>query len=398
MKEILFIILKLPVLMSTILYGGVSYASGQLMAIGVDNKFTYSEKTNSYEWLEPGNDSVLFYDLENPGFPKFIGSVAVENSIIGPPTNIAITPDQRLGLIANAVSTEPDEFTASGYKMKPSNFISVVDLSLRPIRVIDRVVVGTMPSGISIDKVGKFGVVANRKDSTVSILSINGTSVVVTDTVNVGGGVTAVAISPDGRKAFAVKNAEHKVAVLKIGVSGKATYEGSDIPVGLYPWAITLSQDGNRAIVTNIGYNSASDGNEDTVSILDLSVSPPRVVQHLSVGDAPEGVVISPNGRFAAVSLLAGSFAVPKGAWYRKEVGRFSVLQLDGPRASVISTIDVGSFPEGVAFSEDNTHIYVGNFASETLSIISLNPVGEITKVSDLKLPGPPGSIRVANQ
>ncbi|OUS27570.1 hypothetical protein A9Q99_14085 [Gammaproteobacteria bacterium 45_16_T64] len=381
-----------------LLPGKETFATGQLMAIGIDNKFSYSEDTESYQWLEPGNDSVIFYDLEKPGTPELIGSVVVDNSIIGPPTNIAITPNQKLALIANAVATESDESSATGFKMKPSNFISVVDLSLRPLRVIGKVGVGSMPSGISIDGAGKFAVVANRNDSTVSVLSIDGTSVAVVDTINVGGGVTAVAISPDGRSAFAVKNKEHKIAVLKIEESGKVSYEGNDIPVGLYPWAITLSQDGSRAVVTNIGYKSASDGNTDTVSILDISVSPPRVIQHLSVGDAPEGVAISPNGKFAAVSLLSGSFAVPKDAWYRKEVGRFSVLRLDGAQASVISTIDVGSFPEGVAFSEDNTHIYVGNFASESLSIVSLNADGEVTRVKDIKLPGPPGSIRVANQ
>ncbi|MBV1880682.1 MAG: hypothetical protein KUG82_03575 [Pseudomonadales bacterium] len=60
-----------------------------------------------------------------------------------------------------------------------------------------------------------------------------------------------------------------------------------------------------------------------------------------------------------------------KDTLHREEVGRFSVLRLDGMQVPVISAIYVGGFPEGVAYSEDSTHIYVENFANKYLSIVS---------------------------
>ena len=33
--------------------------------------------------------------------------------------------------------------------------------------------------------------------------------------------------------------------------------------------------------------------------VIDLEANPPRVIDHVSVGDAPEGLAISPKGDFA---------------------------------------------------------------------------------------------------
>ncbi|MBL4800105.1 MAG: YncE family protein [Oleispira sp.] len=393
-----FGMIKLSMLILSLLPISNAFSTDQILAVGIDRKFGYSDEAEAYVWKEGGHDEVLFFDIDNQLEPHLIGSVAVENSIFGPPTNIGITPDQKLAFIANSVSTTVDPDRDEHYAMKKSSFITVVDLTTNPIKVVSKIKVGGMPSGLSIAKSGKFMLVANRSDSTVSLLTIENTSVKLVDTVNVGGEVTAVAISPDGRNAFAVKNKQHKVAILNISESGKVTYTGDDIPVGLYPWGIAISQDGNQALVTNIGFKSASDGNADTVTIIDLVHSPARVSQHLTVGDAPEGIAISPNGKFSAVSLLAGSFAVPLQSWYRREVGALSILRITSDDASIITTIDVGSFPEGVAFSSDSKHIYVGNFASESLSIIKLNSNGEVESTKYFQLPGPPASLRVANQ
>jgi DNA-binding beta-propeller fold protein YncE len=373
-------------------------AADQIMAVGIDRKFTYSEDTKKYIALAPDRDEVLFFNLADPANPRIIGSLPIANSIVGPPSNIVITSDQSMALIANALETSPVKGVTS-WKMSASNFITVVDLTSDPIHIIGKVKVGNMPSGMSIDASGKMALVANRRDKTISVLSINGKSVKVTDTIKMNDVVTSVAISPNGRSAYATKFDKHSVAELNISSSGKVTYTGRDIPVGLYPWAITISSDGSKAMVTNIGKGSASDGNANTLSVLDLTAKPAvRVEQHVSIGDAPEGIAISPNGSFVAVTLLAGSFAVPIDAWYRKEVGQLSVLSNGEESISKLDNIQVGSFPEGIAFSADSSHIYVGNFASESLSVVELTSGGKIKSVREIKLPGPPGSLRVSGQ
>ena len=285
----------------------------QIMAVGIDRKFSYSQSEKKYVWFEPGNDEVVFYDISKPAKPKLLGAVEVDNSILGPPTNIAISPTQKLALIGNAASTVKNQ---NNWSMKPSNKITIIDLSSGFPTVSSEITVGNMPSGISFNQKGDMALAVNRRDSTVSVLSIEGATVEVVDTVFLEGTVTGVAIAPDGRSAFVVNYESHLVEVLNIDEENKVTHSGESLPVGLYPWAITVSTDGTKAVVTNIGKNSASDGNADSITMIDITQKPFKVIQHLTVGDAPEGVVISPNSRYAAVSLLDGSFAAPKDAWF----------------------------------------------------------------------------------
>ena len=53
-------------------------------------------------------------------------------------------------------------------------------------------------------------------------------------------------------------------------------------------------------MVGNIGRGT---GDADTVSLLDLQKEPWRIVDTVSVGQTPEGIQTSPDGRFAAVAI-----------------------------------------------------------------------------------------------
>ena len=159
-----------------------------------------------------------------------------------------------------------------------------------------------------------------------------------------------------------------------------------------------MTPDGSRALVTNIGANAASDGNAKTVSVIDLKAEPICVVQHLTVGDAPEGLTISPNSKLAAATILQGSYDAPKGSWWRNPVGALSLFHLDAQGVRLTQNVDVGAFPEGVAFSADGRFVYVGNFASASLSILALDRDGKVTGNSSMKLPGPAASLRIGSR
>ena len=89
-----------------LLLSQASLLSAEILAVGIDRKFAYDDQAKR-QALAPGRDEVLFYDLKDPAKPQLIGSLPLENSIVGPPTNIAITPDQKLALIANAYWPHP---------------------------------------------------------------------------------------------------------------------------------------------------------------------------------------------------------------------------------------------------------------------------------------------------
>src|SRR5215475_10405400 len=74
----------------------------------------------------PTPDSITILDLgQSP--VKVLGTVNnVPGSVVGPPTAVAITPDESLALIAASTQVDPADKTKT--KTKPDTRVSVVDL------------------------------------------------------------------------------------------------------------------------------------------------------------------------------------------------------------------------------------------------------------------------------
>src|SRR4051794_5591136 len=166
----------------------------QIMVVGIDRKFSYDEKAVR-QALEPGRDEVVFFDIKNPAKPRLVGSIKIENSILGPPTNVAVTPDQSIALIANAVHSEKTE---TGWKAVPSDEVFVIDLKAPFPQLVKTLKVGRQPSGVAISNDGKFALVANRDSKSITMLMIDGTNVTVGETIPTEDSVGAIAITPDG--------------------------------------------------------------------------------------------------------------------------------------------------------------------------------------------------------
>ncbi len=147
--------------------------------------------------------------------------------------------------------------------------------------------------------------------------------------------------------------------------------------------------------MNNFGTLGGSDGNADSVTLIDLADNPARVVQHVTVGDAPEGLAISPLGGLAVVTSLQGSYDAPPGAWYRRDNGGVEILSLTAQGVSVVGASEVGPLPESVGMSPDGRFIYVGNYGNSTLSILAVGANGVVAGRRDMPLPGPPASLRV---
>jgi DNA-binding beta-propeller fold protein YncE len=53
--------------------------------------------------------------------------------------------------------------------------------------------------------------------------------------------------------------------------------------------------------------SASGGGDADTISVIDLKLDPPRVVNSYTVGQTPEGLKMSPDGKFVAVTVMNGS-------------------------------------------------------------------------------------------
>ncbi|HET7594607.1 MAG TPA: YncE family protein [Stellaceae bacterium] len=345
----------------------------------------------------PGNDTVSIIDIKDRTKPRIVASLQLMNTVVGPPVNLAITPNQQLALVANSLDWVKD---GDSWKGQPDNKLYVIDLTLSPPKQIATVELGKQPSGMAINKAGTMALVANRADDTVSVLSISGKEVKLLDTVPVSSGgpnkeqPSAVAITPDGKRALVAKFAAHKVALLNIDGT-KVTYSKYDMPTGLWPYNVAITPNGKLAIAGNNGGSGSSDGQIDTAAIIDMQADPPRVIDQVVVGDGPEGLAMSPTGAYAVEVILNGS-NMPRDKFFYHPRSYVSLLKIDGKKVRKVSQTDVGGLAEGAAFSPDGKYLYVGNFLDSDITILRLEG-DRLVKTGTLKLPGHPASMRGSN-
>ncbi|MBC7800807.1 MAG: YncE family protein, partial [Gemmatimonadaceae bacterium] len=332
-------------------------------------------------------DAVAIVDLADPARPTLAGTLPLPNSVAGPPTNLQITRDGRLGLVASSLVNQPKD---SGFTAVPDDTLHVIDLTTRPPVLIETIKVGRMPSGLAINRAGTLALVANRAGKSVSVLSIEGKTVRQVAEVPMEDEVAAVTISPDGRQAFVAKNTVHKVGVLAIDGMAVTYDKKLDMPVGLGVYNLDMTQDGRRVLTANTGVGG--DGHADTISVIDATATPPRVIDHVTVGDGPEGFAVSPDGRHAIAALLRGTAAV-HAAWSYGAAGALALLSVDGGRVRVLHQVDGGNLPEGVAFSADGRFAYVGNYVDRALQVFRIQDGKLVDTKTTLALPGQPASI-----
>jgi DNA-binding beta-propeller fold protein YncE len=366
---------------------GVANAGPNDILIGLDQKVTYGPDgpVNG----APGKDEVLVMDVTAPAKPVIRARLPLMNSLLGPPTNLQITPDGKLGLVANSVLHTPD---ANGFKVSPDERLFVIDLTASPPKLADTVTVGKQPSGLAISHKGDLVLVANRNGKSVSVLSIANGKVTLVGDVPLEQEAAAVAITSDGKRAFVCLNMVNRVAVLSID-GQKVTYDKAmDIPVALNPYNVDVTPNGKFAIVSTTG---AGKNNGDTMAVVDTTGPHPHTVNIMTPGNGPEGFVISPDGKFAAAALLLGSGA-KQNDWFRTKGGEVALMTLDpnSGELAVSARAPLGGLPEALAFSPKGDYLYVGNYFDTDLQVFHIQG-GKLKQVgANIKLGGQPASMR----
>lgn len=367
-------------------------AQAQLLISGNDEKQGWDAEGKPFVH-PPGKDTVSIIDISKRTEPRIIANLPLMNTVVGPPVNLAITPEQKLALVANSLDWVK---AGESWKGQPDDKLFVIDLTAKPPQVIATLQLGKQPSGLAINRAGTLALVANRADDTVSVLSIAGKEVKIVDTVSVAAGTTkeqpsAVAITPDGKRALVAKFAANKVALLTID-GEKVTYTKYDMATGLWPYNVAITPDGKLAIAGNNGDKGSSDGQIDTAAIIDMEANPPRVVDQVVVGDGPEGLAMSPTGAYAAEIILNGS-NLSHDKFYYHPRSYVSLLKIEGKKVRRVSEAEVGGLAEGAAFSPDGQYLYVGNFLDADITVLRLEG-DHLVKAGQLKLPGHPASLR----
>ena len=364
-------------------------AGAQLMISGNENKVDLD--TGGIRVIPPtAPDSVSILDFST--FPPKVQTIEnIPNTVVGPPSNIAITPDGSLALIADSIMVNPTNAT----KWVPNSAIHVLDLRATPPRVIGHVQAGKQPSGMSITPDGKFALVANRAEGTVTLLRIVGKEVSAVETVKVclpEESPSDVAISPDGKLALATAQKGGFLAVLRLE-NGHVEATGQKISAYGQPYRCIITPDGALALTAGQGFGNGID--QDAITVVDLRAKPMRTIQHITIGAVPESIELSPDGKLLVATVMNGSNLAPDNPSHSTQ-GALEILARRGNTFVKIKSLPVGAIPEGVAFTSDGRYLVVQCHPARELWVFRVK--GESVKDTGqrIKVPGMPSSLRAS--
>ncbi|MBK1879475.1 YncE family protein [Pelagicoccus mobilis] len=366
---------------------------------GNDEKIFWDASGNTLFLPDNDKDTIDILKIgDDRSRPEIVATLTVENSIFGPPTNAAISPDQKFAYVANSMKwVEAD----GKWSAVPNNEIHVLSLGKKSklLKTIKLSEMGQQPSGMDLTADGKYLLVGNRAGKSVLVFEVSGADLEEVASIDVGSPAAGITIEPNGKRALFLKKPEHKVGILYLDFeAGKFSHDpAEDINVGQEPYNVCVSPLGDIALVNNQGPTGGNDGNVDTVSVIDLTGARPYVCDQVVVGDGPEGLAFSPDGKFAVSICINGSQnakANPVNAWAANEGALAAILKIDGKSVEKVAAYEVGGMAEGAVFTQDGEYLYLGNFLSGDLSV--LKRVGDSYELlpERVELSGHPGWMR----
>ena len=362
-----------------------SSASAQVAVSANDSKMKLVDGVNTPVPNAPP-DTVTIVDLRGAQ-PKVLAELKAPASVIGPPSSVVIAPDRSIALVTASTKLDPADPKKTAYDDK----VSVIDLQASPPAVVATLQAGTGASGVSINRAGTLALVANRFEGTLSVFTIRGKTVAAAGKVDLqapDSQPSAVAFSRDGRTALVTRNNDHLISLLAID-GDKVTYAKRDLAANLKPYGIEVTSAGDVAVVAGTG--AGASGGTDTVSVIDLTLDPPRAVDQASVGPIAEGIAVSPDGRYVAVTIINGS-NTPKASPLFRDFGMVRVLSLANKKLTVVAEAKTGRWCQGVAWAPNGRTLLVQVMVDNEIQTFNFDGKS-LTLGSSLKVTGGPAGI-----
>lgn len=311
-------------------------------------------------------DTVTFLDFQQ--FPPAVRHLTnLSNTVLGPPSNVAISPDGSLGVIADSIELDPGQ----PGQWRPQRRLHLLDLTGPEPRKVGEVTAGEQPSGLAFSRDGRRLLVANRAGGGVTGFIREGMSLRALPEVRFThptNEVSDVAVHPDGRLALAAVREGGHLQVLRLEPD-RLVVEPRRISVYGRPYRVLFTPDGRLALTAGAGAGNGPD--TDALTIIRVQDGAFQTVDFVPLGSGPESIELSPDGRHALGVLMNGSNLPPESP-HRTEHGQLVLLERRGDTFVRRQVVPVGRIPEGACFTPDGRHVVVQCHPERRLWIFSL--------------------------
>ena len=342
-------------------------------------------------------DSVSVIDLSHYP-PKVLGSVNVPASMIGPPGAVAVGPREKFAIVTAAEKYNP----ADPNKPLPDDKVSVIDLSTssKP-SVIQTLSAGAGASGVSINKAGTLALVAAKGDDAIAIFAVADNKLTPAGKLQLDpkSAPTDVVFSPDGRKAYVVAQGASKI--IELAVNGTSlTRTGNDTSPGRMPYGAVITPDNAYEINTNLGGSTDAPPRTPgqrgprlgTISMIDLNAH--KVVASVEVGQTPEHVGLSPDGKYVVAVVANGTASAKSDPKFASVLGILRVFAVGKGTLTEVAHTDSGHWCQGAAFSDNGRLVLLQCATEREIEVYHFDGKSlKQDKSASLTLESRPGSI-----
>jgi DNA-binding beta-propeller fold protein YncE len=309
----------------------------------------------------PGPDTLTLIDVSQ--YPPTIkATIEAPGSVVGPPGAVWISADESWAIVTSA--TKADEAAKGG--IGPDDRVSVVDLTSSPPKIVQSLTSGAGATQVRVSPAGTLALIANRAEGTVSVFTVKDKRLTAAGKVDTGNkaSLPSAVVFVDDQNALLTRGGDNQVNVLHID-GMKVTIDPRPITTGMAPYTMDINAQHTLAAVSNMG---RGDGDVDSVSLIDLTAKPYRVVGTFGVPSGPEPLKFSPDGRFLAVGAQYGS-TKPADHPFHHDNGLIGLYAVEAQGLHKVAEAPVGAWAEAVAFSRDGKTVLVQSMQDRTVEV-----------------------------
>jgi DNA-binding beta-propeller fold protein YncE len=320
-------------------------------------------------------------------------SVPVSNSVAGPPTAVAVTRDGRFAFVTESFAQRAPDAERFP-QLQPGTRLTMVDISnLAQPRVAQTLEVGRRPEGVSVNPAGDM--------VALTLHPVDGRQLVFVPVASGQMGqpqhvevpgvpkterITHVEWHPSGDfVALTLVDIAQVVFLRVTREGGRVTVAewGNRIVTSKYPFKGRFTPDGRHFLTPNLWWGldvvgfwtEAQKGDVTSIRFATEAVTNPannqQQVRHFLVGKAdvakdPEGIAISPDGRYVVSVNLETSYAPATDA-RMTPYSSVSLMRLD-PQTGRLTHLDTlrydGILPEAATFDASGRFLSILTYAS----------------------------------
>ncbi len=228
-----------------------------------------------------------------------------------------------------------------------SNSVTVIDVANDNNNIVATIPLAPAcmsPIGITINPAGTFAYVACGNSNSLAVINTQTATVAATIPMLAANPV-AVAVTATRAYVVSQSNVLTEINTLTntvVNITNLVALGGSS--------RIAINPAGTRAFVSNFA--------ADSVTVLDITVSPATIITTFAVGTEPIGIVVNPAGTLAYVANQGS--------------GTVSVIDADAAMPFLMNTVPIaaGAGSRGIAINPAGTSVFVANVLTHTISVI----------------------------